>query len=84
MGEGETPEVAIADGYSSAQAWLQVAQACDDPIPKPSMGGESGRFVTRVLKSLHTRLVARTKQDGIRRLVSAHHQLTDRYAALRF
>ena len=32
-------------------------------IPKPG-GGESGRFVTRVPKSLHTRLVARADQEG--------------------
>ena len=65
MGDGKTPEAAIADGYSAAQAWLKVAQECDDPIPKPGMGGESGRFVARVPKSLHTRLVARAEQEGV-------------------
>lgn len=65
MGDGETPQAAIADGYSAAQAWLTVAQACGDPIPKPGMGGESGRFVARVPKSLHTRLVARAEQEGV-------------------
>ncbi len=65
MGDGATPEAAIADGYEAAQAWLSVAQECGDPIPKPGMGGESGRFVTRVPKSLHTRLVARADQEGI-------------------
>ena len=29
------------------------------------MGGESGRFVARVPKSLRTRLVARAEQEGV-------------------
>jgi len=65
MGDGDTPEAAIADGYSAAQAWLKVAEECGDPIPEPSSGGESGRFVARVPKSLHTRLVARAAQEGV-------------------
>ncbi len=65
MGDGATPEAAIADGYEAATAWLSVAQECGDPVPKPGMGGESGRFVTRVPKSLHTRLVARAVQEGV-------------------
>ena len=65
MGDGETPEAAIADGYCAAQSWLAVAEKSGDPIPKPGMGGESGRFVARVPKSLHNRLVARAKQEGV-------------------
>jgi len=65
MGDGETPEAAIADGYSAAQAWLAVAEECKDAIPKPGTGGESGRFVARIPKSLHTRLVARAEQEGV-------------------
>lgn len=65
MGDGETPEAAIADGYSAALAWLTVASECGDPIPEPGMSGESGRFVTRVPKSLHTRLAARAAQEGV-------------------
>ena len=65
MGDGDTPEAAIADGFSAAQSWLAVAQKNGDPIPLPGMGGESGRFVARVPKSLHNRLVARAKQEGV-------------------
>ena len=65
MGDGDTPEAAIADGYGAAQAWLSVAAECGDPIPKPGTGGESGRFVARVPKSLHTRLVARAAAEGV-------------------
>ena len=65
MGDGATPEEAIADGYSAAQAWLQVAEESGDPIPEPGTGGESGRCVARVPKSLHTRLAARAAQEGV-------------------
>lgn len=65
MGDGATPEGAIADAYEAAAAWLAVAQAQRDVIPQPSAGGESGRFVTRLPKSLHTRLVARALQEGV-------------------
>ena len=65
MGDGATPEAAIADGYSAAAAWLAVAVEVGDPIPEPSSGGESGRFVARMPKSLHTRLAARAAQEGV-------------------
>ena len=65
MGDGATPEAAIADAYEAAAAWLAVAQAQGDAIPQPSAGGESGRFVARLPKSLHTRLVARAEQEGV-------------------
>ncbi len=65
MGDGATPEAAIADGYAAAKAWLAVAKEFGDAIPRPGTGGESGRFVARVPKSLHTRLVARAEQEGV-------------------
>lgn len=65
MGDGDTPAAAIEDAYSAATAWLTVAQQCGDPIPDPGTGGESGRFVTRMPKSMHTRLVARAAQEGV-------------------
>ena len=36
MGDGETPQAAIADGYSAAQAWLSVAQASGDRFRNPA------------------------------------------------
>jgi antitoxin HicB len=65
MRDGETPERAIEDGYSAAGAWLKVAEECGDPIPAPGAGGESGRFVAHLPKSMHTRLVARADQEGV-------------------
>jgi antitoxin HicB len=65
MGDGETPAAAIEDGFSAAADWLKVALENGDPIPEPGAGGESGRFVARVPKSLHTRLSARAAQEGV-------------------
>jgi antitoxin HicB len=65
MGDGETFEAAVEDGYSAAQAWLKVAAECCDPIPEPGDNGESGRFAARVPQSLHTRLAARAAQEGV-------------------
>lgn len=48
MGDGDTPQAAVADGFDAAQAWLATALAHGDPVPKPGAGAESGRFVTRV------------------------------------
>ncbi len=65
MGDGETPAAAVDDGYAAAASWLQVAEECGDTIPPPNSGGESGRFVVRTPKSLHTRLAARAAQEGV-------------------
>lgn len=65
MGDGDSPEAAIADALEAAQAWLAVAREHGDPIPEPGAGGESGKFVARVPKSLHTRLAARADQEGV-------------------
>ena len=64
MSDGETPEEAIKNGLDAAKSWLETAKEFNDPIPR---AGEtsSGKFVTRVPKSLHARLVARAKQEGV-------------------
>ncbi|HEY9073481.1 MAG TPA: type II toxin-antitoxin system HicB family antitoxin, partial [Desulfobaccales bacterium] len=56
--DGETIEEAIANGADAEAAWLQAARKWGDPIPKPGEG-PSGKFVQRLPKSLHARLVAR-------------------------
>ncbi len=63
MSDGETPEEAIANGLDAAKSWLATAKEFKDPIPQ---AGEScsGKFVTRVPKSLHARLMARAKREG--------------------
>jgi len=65
MADGETPEEAIADARGAFACWMEAHQEDGRPIPTPGAGGDSGRFMARVPKSLHTRLIARAKQEGV-------------------
>ncbi len=64
MSDGETPEEAMANGKDALAAWLQAAKDVGRDVPRP---GElpSGKFVTRVPRSLHARLAARARQEGV-------------------
>jgi len=64
ISDGETPQEAIKNGLDAATSWLKTAHEFNDPIPKPNESS-SGKFVTRVPKSLHTRLITRAKQEGV-------------------
>ncbi len=65
MADGETAEEAMQEATDAAESWLLTAEEFGDPIPAPGSGGESGRFVTRVPKSLHAKLAARAAQEGV-------------------
>ena len=64
MSDGETPEQAMANGKDALAVWLKAAAETGREIPTP---GElpSGKFITRVPRSLHARLSARAKQEGV-------------------
>lgn len=62
--DGATPEDAIENGRDALQSWLAVAQEFGDDIPRP-FSAVSGRFVQRVPRSLHARLIARAKAEGV-------------------
>jgi antitoxin HicB len=64
MADGDTPEEAIRNGFDAALSWLQTAQEFGDAIPNPGESS-SGKFITRVPKTLHTRLAARARQEGV-------------------
>lgn len=64
MADGDTPEEAIKNSLDAALSWLQTAQEFGDEIPKPGESG-SGKFTTCVPKTLHTRLAARARQEGV-------------------
>ena len=64
MSDGETIEEAIINGTDAEAAWLRATQKWGDPLPKPGEG-PSGKFVQRLPKSLHARLVARARQEGV-------------------
>lgn len=64
MSDGETPEEAIVNGRDAIAAWIKAAQDVGREIPRP---GElpSGKFIARIPRSLHARLTARAKQEGV-------------------
>jgi antitoxin HicB len=65
MSDGETPEEALDHGKDAFRCWMRAHIGDGRPIPKPFSGGESGKFVQRVPKSIHARLAARAKQEGV-------------------
>lgn len=62
--DGVTPEDAIENGRDALQSWLAAAQEFGDDIPRP-FSAVSGRFVQRVPRSFHARLIARAKAEGV-------------------
>lgn len=64
ISDGETVDDAIANGMDAKQAWLTVAKEAERPIPGP--GGQlSGKWVQRVPRSVHARLVERAAREGV-------------------
>lgn len=64
MSDGESPEEAVANGRDALAAWIAAAREAGREVPRP---GElpSGKFVARIPRSLHARLSARAKQEGV-------------------
>ena len=65
MADGATIEEAVANGHDAVKSWIMTAHEFGDPVPAPGSGGEPGKFVQRLPKSLHTKLAARAKQEGV-------------------
>jgi antitoxin HicB len=65
ISDGDSIEEAINNGIDAMNSWLETAQEFNDPISEPFSSKASGRFVQRIPKSLHVRLAARAKQEGV-------------------
>ena len=65
MSDGETPEEAIREGRDAFRCWMFAHIEDGRPVPLPNSGGEPGKFVQRLPKSLHAKLAARAKQEGV-------------------
>lgn len=65
ISDGESVEEAIINGMDAVNSWIETAKEFNDPIPDPGSSQASGRFVQRLPKSLHARLAARAKQEGV-------------------
>ncbi len=63
ISDGETPEEAMRHGLDAVNAYLMDCAKNGDPVPRPSPA--SGQWRQRVPKSLHSRLVAKARQEGV-------------------
>ena len=63
ISDGATPEEALQNGSDAVKSYLRSCAKHGDPIPKPS--GASGQWRQRVPRSLHARLVAKARQEGV-------------------
>lgn len=64
MADGESIEEAIENAGDAVRSWLATAKEFKDPISEPSTR-LSGKWVQRVPKSLHTKLVAQAGKEGV-------------------
>jgi len=66
VSDGETIDEAIRSGKEAVQVWIETAVAMDRAIPKAGeLENQSGKWVQRVPKSIHLRLVNRAKEEGV-------------------
>jgi len=65
ISDGETIDEAIKIGIDAMNSWIETSREFHDPVPEPGSSQASCRFVQRLPKSLHARLTARAKQEGV-------------------
>lgn len=63
ISDGETPEEALQQGADTVKAYLRNCVKHGDPVPKPSAA--SGQWRQRVPRTLHSRLVAKAREEGV-------------------
>ena len=63
VSDGNTPEEAVINGRDAVKAYLLSCLKHGDPVPKPRVA--SGQWRQRVPRSLHARLVARARREGV-------------------
>jgi antitoxin HicB len=64
ISDGETPEEAMKNGAEALDAWIEAWEFAGKVIPLPG-DTSSGKFMTRIPKTLHSRLAIRAKQEGV-------------------
>ena len=66
MSDGETVEEAMKNGQDAIACWMLAAKEIGRDIPHPGdLESQSGKWVQRVPKSMHSRLVEKAKQEGV-------------------
>lgn len=70
MSDGDTEADAITNGRDAFDAWVSARIDAGKAIPEPAYRPEavpavSGRFVTRLPKTVHAKLAERAKAEGV-------------------
>jgi antitoxin HicB len=66
MSDGETIDEALENGIDAIKVWIETAKETNRTIPTPGeLECPSGKWVQRVPKSIHLRLVNRAKEEGV-------------------
>lgn len=63
MADGATIAEALREAEDALESYVKTAQEFGDPLPPP--GAYSGKFNIRTPKSLHAKLAARAKAEGV-------------------
>jgi antitoxin HicB len=57
---------AITNGHDAVKCWISAAKEANRTIPKPGdLEKQSGKWVQRVPKSIHLRLVKKAEEEGV-------------------
>lgn len=70
MSDGETEAEAVANGRDAFASWISARVDAGKSVPAPAYQPDtvpmaSGRFVTRLPKSIHAKLAERAKSEGV-------------------
>ena len=65
MSDGATYEETIENGREAFHSWIEAQLADGKPIPRPNEGAEPAKFVQRLPKYMHARLIERAAQEGV-------------------
>ena len=64
--DGETIENAVENGCDAVSCWIAAANELGRSIPRPGeLEKQSGKWVQRVPKSVHLRLVEKAEAEGV-------------------
>ncbi len=70
MSDGDTEADAVSNGLDAFKAWIAARHDAGKEIPAPfyrpdTVPEVSGKFVTRLPKSIHAKLAERAKAEGV-------------------
>jgi len=66
VSDGETVEEVFSNIYDAMEGWIETKLELGFPIPLPiDIEKYSGKFVLRLPKSLHAKLVAEAEKEGV-------------------